>query len=100
MTKHLSFEKGVATAIASENYKYDFMSYEDVIRLNKHGFEKMYMESINKIYALKIYDDFLNMGWTTQMAATVKTVLIPETIRMVTLAWLDAVQKSYRGAKL
>jgi hypothetical protein len=100
MNKHLSFEMGVATAIASENYKYDFMSYEDVIRLNKHGFEKIYMESINKVYALKIYDEYLESGWTTQMASKVKTELIPEIIRMVTLAWLDAVQKTYRGGKL
>lgn len=99
MTKHLSFEMGVATAIASENYKHDIMSYEDVIMLNKHGFEKIYLESINKIYALKIYDEFITTGWTTQIASSVKTILIPEIIRMVTLAWLDSVQKAYRGDK-
>ena len=99
MTQHISFEMGVATAISSEHYKNGVVSYEDVILLNKHGFEKLYLESVNKIYALKIYDEFRETGWTTQMANTIRTDLIPEIIRMVTLAWLQSVKNAYRGKK-
>jgi hypothetical protein len=93
-TQHLSFEMGVATAIASDSLSDVDVSAEDIVLLNKHGFEKIYLDSIDKIYAMNIYDEFGKAGWMTPIASSVRDDLIPEIIRMVILAWLEAINKS------
>ena len=94
ITKHLEFEMGVATAIASDNFDDVDVSGEDIVLLNKYGFEYIYLDSIRKIHALKIYDEFVETGWTTKIASQIKDELIPEIVRMVMLAWLESVNKS------
>lgn len=43
---------------------------------------------------MNIYDEFGKAGWTTPIASSVRDDLIPEIIRMVILAWLEAINKS------
>ena len=38
-----------------------------------------------------MYNRFAKLGWTHKLARETKSILVPEIIRMVTLAWYKAV---------
>jgi hypothetical protein len=87
---HVMFECGVASAIASDNFKDSGPAEEDYLRLSKDGFELIFMESLQKIHDLRMYNEFIKKGWTRRLASKTKKVLIPEIIKVVTLAWYQA----------
>lgn len=88
---HFLFEWGIATTIFPERFKKSGVSKDDVKRLKKEGFEVLFMESVHKIYEMKMYDTFCKKGWTRRLASDSKKVLIPEIIKTVTLAWYQAI---------
>lgn len=90
-TAHIMFEWGVATTIAS--VKFDSSAGangNDVIRLEREGFEALFYESLRTINALKMYQNFGKQGWTHDLAVQTKSILIPEITKAVTLAWYQA----------
>ena len=46
-----------------------------------------YEKAVQKIHHLRMYDQFLEKGWTTRLAFLTKNQLMPEAIRMVLLSW-------------
>ncbi len=90
MTAHVMFEMGVASAIAADKFKKCGPSQNDIIVLKKQGFERMYLDSVRLVYGLRMYDEFCKKGWTRSLASRTRKVLIPEIIKMVTLAWYQA----------
>lgn len=90
-TTHGMFEMGVASAIASDNFKDLIIDKKDISHLKKLGFEAIFLESLRKIDKLKMYDNLGNNGWTQGLAKQTKNILVPEMIRLVTLAWYQAV---------
>lgn len=90
-TAHIMFELGVASAISTDKFKTSVLNDNDIVRLKKDGFEALFMESVHKIYDMKMYDEFGRNGWTRRLATKTKRVLLPEIIRAVTLAWYQAV---------
>ncbi|MEI7539496.1 MAG: hypothetical protein WCJ36_01855 [Candidatus Saccharibacteria bacterium] len=89
-TAHLMFEMGVATAIIPDKFEDSSPDKKDIARLEKDGFETVFMESLQKIYAMKLYDEFCKKGWTWRLAAKVRKQLVPEIVKTVTLAWYQA----------
>lgn len=94
ITTHLKFETGSASAIATEKYGEINPTKHDLNQLNKVGFEAVYFDSVQRIDAMKIYDKFSRSGWTVDIANQVRRDLVPEMIRMVTLAWYWAAKLS------
>ncbi len=91
-TAHFMFEWGVATTIASVKFPTSIgANGNDVIRLEKHGFEELFYESLRKVTSLKMYETFGSRGWTRELASQTNRVLIPEIVKAVTLAWYQAV---------
>lgn len=90
-TTHGMFEIGVASAIASENFKDVNIDKKDITHLKKIGFEAIFMNSLHEIDSLKMYDQLGNGGWTGRLAKQTKQVLVPEMIRIVFLAWYSAI---------
>lgn len=90
MTAHVMFEMGVAMAIVSGNYKLSYPSQDDIVRLKQRKFEPLFLESLNKINSMKMYDRFCKEGWNLKLANETKKVLIPEIIKLVILAWYQA----------
>lgn len=91
-TTHYMFEFGVATAIASETYRDKYLTRRDINRLEKDGFEAAFMKSVYKIHKLGMYDELgRKKGWTRSLARKARKILIPEMIKVVTLAWYQAV---------
>ena len=91
MTTHIHFEFGVATAIAT--MRFDTMSFTDelVTSLKEFGFETLFDQSLQRIAAMNMYEEFSQKGWTRHLARETKDVLVPEIVRVVMLGWLSAV---------
>lgn len=90
-TVHNVFEMGVATAIATDNYKDIGFNKRHINRLNKIGFESVFLDSVRKINEMHLYQQVAKNGWTNGLAKQVRQELIPEIIRTVILAWYQAV---------
>lgn len=90
-TKHFMFEWGVATSIMSLKFDDTLVSGDDFIRLEAHGFKAVFYEALQKIAAMRMYDEFGKKGWNRHLATETRRVLIPEIVKAVTLAWYQAV---------
>ncbi|CAN5377596.1 hypothetical protein BH10PAT4_BH10PAT4_2100 [soil metagenome] len=87
---HLSFELGVAATIAPYRFSDSGPSRLDIRRLEEQGFEAIFMKSVHKIYAMNMFDEFGNKGWTRRLANRTRKVLVPEIIKIVCLAWYNS----------
>ncbi|HUC96296.1 MAG TPA: hypothetical protein VMR16_01385, partial [Candidatus Saccharimonadales bacterium] len=90
-TSHGMFEVGVASAIATETFKDINFNKRYITKLNRLGFEAVYFESMHKINDLKMFEQLTKSDWTGVLAKQTKQVLLPEMIRMVILAWYQAI---------
>ena len=90
-TAHLMFELGVASTIVPIKFEEDCASDDDIEQLKTRGFEPLFLESVHKIYDLKMYDEFGYKGWTRQLANRTRRVLVPEIVKLVILGWYQAV---------
>jgi len=90
MTKHIAFEYGVAYTISPLPLKRLMpknITREDFAASN---FEKVFYNALAKVDAMKMYDEFLDKGWNTELIVETREVLIPEIVRAITLAWGSA----------
>ena len=51
------------------------------------------------IAGLKMYEKFLEDGWTTELVADTREVLLPEIVRAITLAWASAANEAMKNEK-
>jgi len=94
MTSHLMFEIGIATAISADKFKFSGPNTFDIGHLKRNGFEIQFMQSLHKINDIKMYEDFVKNGWTRRLMLKIKKILIPEIIKIVSLAWYQAILMS------
>jgi hypothetical protein len=87
---HLAFELGVASTIAPYRFNTSGPSILDIRRLEREGFEAVFMASVHKIYDLGMYNEFGESGWTRHLANRTRKILVPEIIKVVCLAWYNA----------
>ena len=94
MTTHLNFEFGIASAVSAMKFDsllFDPLSFD---HLHVKAFDRYYRESIKRVAAMQMYEEFAQKGWTRHLARETKNVLVPEIIRMVMLGWLTAIEMS------
>lgn len=89
-TAHFAFEWGVATAITGHRFASGEPKPAELKRVEKEGFEAIFKETLYRIYDMKFYDEFINEGWTHDLADRVRGVLMPEIIKTVAIAWYYA----------
>lgn len=91
MTKHISFELGVAYAVAALPLKSltPKLKKSDTENID---LEKEFKRSLEKIASLDMYTRFVEEGWTSQLALETKQTLVPEIVRVTTLAWLSGLE--------
>ena len=96
MTKHIAFEYGVAYFIAPIGIKrlIPETTHEEFCGVD---IEKTFYASLRKIHALKMYDDFLQSGWTTRLALETRETLIPEIVRAIALGWASSLEQAKRA---
>lgn len=94
MTKHIAYEYGVAYIITPVPLKLlqprDFTPDE----AEHADYEKAFYDALERISNLKMYDHFLEHGWTTELAVETREVLIPEIVRAIALAWASAANQA------
>ena len=94
MTKHVAYEYGVAYIITPVPLKKlqpkDFKPEE----AENADCEKAFYEALKKIDSYKMYNHFLENGWTTELAVETREILIPEIVRAITLAWAAAANQA------
>jgi hypothetical protein len=97
MTTHTLFEAGVATTAKPLSFKEAAANVEDIAELESRGFEVIYIDMIQTINALGMYERFKREGWTRTLARQTTRELIPTIIHAVELAWLDAYMRAVRS---
>ena len=90
-TTHFMFEWGVATIIAPDKFEKSYPTTADIKRMRLIGFEATFLQSVQKVYAMKLYDEYGRTGWTRKLAIKTKKTLMPVIIKTVILAWYQAV---------
>ena len=88
MTTHLAFELGIATTLAASGRLPDITpTSNEIVRLKTEGLLPLFDEALHRIAGLELYEEFSRVGWTRRLARETKTELIPEIVRVITLAW-------------
>lgn len=87
MTTHLAFELGVATTIAGQKIAKGEPTDEEYTRVLERGVTAMFDEALERIIHLELYEEFSKVGWTRRLARDTRNLLVPEIVKMVTLAW-------------
>jgi len=98
-TAHIAFEWGVASAITSNRFTDCVPSPSDLRHLKRTGFQTVFLASMHRINRLGMYEKFAQKGWTQRLANQTKNVLLPEIIRIVTMAWYQAILDSKEEVK-
>lgn len=99
-TTHYLFEHGVGTAVKLFHFKDAVLTQALQDDVRKRGFEAVYRDAVNRVYALDMYHTFWVKGWTTKLAKQARHQLMPEIIRMVTLGWWWAYEESKKSSAL
>ena len=94
MTTHLNFELGIATTIAPMRFDDISLTDEEYARMEQESFEGYFLEMLDDIGAMKMYEEFAKGGWTRQLARETRLTLVPVIIKCVMLAWYQAVVRS------
>ena len=89
MTKHIAFEYGVALVAAAEP------ATKLTPKITKKDLENLdlkteFYKSLEKIHNLDMYARFRHTGWNNELATESYKILLPEIVRMITLAWYSA----------
>lgn len=90
MTTHTLFEAGVATAAKPLQFTFAAASPSEIDELEDRGFIAMYIDMIQFVDALGMYQRFKRDGWTGTLARQTTRDLIPAIVKAVELAWLEA----------
>lgn len=98
MNKHVAFEYGVAITVSAIPNRFLAVKipaedFEDI------DLEKEFYAALYRVHSLNIYDRFIKNGWNSKLAVEVKRVLLPEIIRMITLAWYSALPEAWQKTK-
>lgn len=94
MTKHIAFEYGVAYILAPMGIKRMMPKNLKKANFKNVDIETAFYESLKRVDSLKMYDNFLQTGWTTQLAIETRETLIPEIVRAITLGWASSIEQA------
>lgn len=99
MTKHIAYEYGVAYIIKPVTLRR--LQPSDFTRKEAENAdcEKAFYNALHRIAKLKMYENFLEHGWTTELAIETREILIPEIVRAITLAWASAANQAKKEMK-
>lgn len=97
MTTHLGFELGVAMAIAPLRFDDIAIDEAEYARAAKESYGTIFLEVLARIAEQGLYDEYAKLGWNRHLAHEARSVLLPEIIKAVVLAWYQA---TYRAKKV
>ena len=95
-TNHMMFEAGVdllVMPLSPRHLSRVEITTAELKRVKSGRFISLYSDAVKKINSLRMFERYEKSSWTTDLATDVRETLIPEIVRMITLAWLAAVYK-------
>ena len=93
MTKHAAFEYGVANLVAVIPQK-KLMLGMSRKNFDNIDYKKVFYHALERVDSLKMYDRFLEKGWTTELMSDTCNILIPEIIKTVALCWASCINEA------
>lgn len=93
MTKHVAFEYGVANLVAVIPQK-NLMLGMSRKNFDNIDYKKVFYRALERVDSLKMYDKFLEKGWTTELMSDTCNILIPEIIKTVALCWASCINEA------
>jgi len=100
MTTHALFEFGFATTLAPLKLETAIPTQNELVRAKQEGIEPLFLEALQSVHSLKMYETFHKKGWTRSLARQTRRELAPTITRTVVLAWYSAslrAEKKQRG---
>jgi hypothetical protein len=94
ITTHGTYEWGVATTIAPLRLKAGYPTSAECRHVLDVGIVPIFTQAAKDIYELKMYDRFMRKGWTRKLARETREVLGPQVVKVIALAWYEALVKS------
>ena len=94
LTKHILFEGGVAAISAPLKFNDFEVSENDIEEATKMGLDGYFMMMAREIAMMRLYDEFLRTGWTTNLARMARDELMPRIIKVVVAAWYLALEEA------
>lgn len=91
---HILFEFGVASTVSPMRLHKTLPSANHIVRVKKEGLLQLFKESVDKVYAERMYEDFYKKGWTRTLARKTRQTLAPTIIHMIALAWYAASERA------
>lgn len=91
---HLYFELGVTTTAAPLRFTDVRLSAVDRASVRRGGVVPLYMDKVEKVHAWRMYDTFLEKGWTSRLAKRAKNDLMPLIIHTVLMSWYYCLWKA------
>lgn len=88
LTTHMNFEGGVASVLLPLRLRSAIPSAVEVAYASQRGLIETFQITAKSIADLELYERFYRQGWTVKLARDVKGLLLPQLVKMVTLAWL------------
>lgn len=96
-TTHVLFELGVATSIKTTRFPHSAPSITWLTEADRRGLDVVFMETVQEIYAMHMYERFWKQGWTTGLVRETRQILIPKICDVVVYAWYAAYKEAYNG---
>lgn len=93
---HGLFELGVATSIKTTIFRDSQPTIAWLKKADEKGLEQIFLDAVQDIYAMNMYETFWKQGWTARLAQQTRRTLIPKICAVITYAWYSA----YREAGL
>lgn len=90
MTSHILFELGVATTISGIKLNYTTPTGDELKQVEQEGFRECFLEALQLVNELNMYEDFMKHGWTKGLVITTRRDLVPTIVRTIDLAWYSA----------
>lgn len=91
---HGLFELGIATSIKTTKFSGSTPSHRWLKTASAKSLEDVFLEMVQEIYALGMYERFWKEGWNTRLANQTRQRLIPKICAVVTYAWYTAYQEA------
>lgn len=100
LTNHATFEGGAYSIIRLMNLKKDSLpTAKSIKQVETEGIVAYFAKRALVVADLKLYERYIETGWTRQLGREVRKVLVPEMIQMTTLAWYQAAKEAGLAVK-
>lgn len=99
LATHGFFEFGVAALLAPFSSRQIEITAHDVADLRAHGMLELFRRTAREIGGLDMFHQYYESGWTPRLARQARKHLIPAIVKVVTLAWYDAVQQAAKAGR-